>query len=92
MTLEQRILCVRLYSAYKKPQDIKRAWREKFGKDAPSTKAILAINKKFDSTGSVLTNMSGKGRPKTSTTSENVALVEAAIRLDPKKSVRGTSK
>jgi len=61
---------------------------KKLGTDPPSVKTILAINKKFDSTGSVLTKMPGKGRPKTTTTLENVVLVEAAIKRDPKKSLR----
>jgi hypothetical protein len=87
MTLEERVQCVRLYSVYEKPSHVAIAWRNQFGTEAPTKKTIMAINKKFNETGSVA-DLSRSGRPKSSTSSKNATLVQNAIRSNPTKTLR----
>ncbi len=87
LTLEERIRLVRYFSMYEKSSHIQKAWKKETGSDPPSRKTIAALNKKFDETGSVA-DLVRTGRPKTSRKDENVALVEAAIKQDPTKSIR----
>lgn len=87
LTLKERIECVRLYSLHEQPRKVQLAWQQKFGTTPPSCKTIVAINKKFDATGSVA-DLLRTGRPKTSFTPTNMALVENAIKNDPAKTLR----
>jgi transposase len=75
---------------YEKATHIQKAWKKEFGTDPPSRKTIAALNKKFDETGSVA-DLSRSGRPKSSRTEEKVALVQAALKKDPSRSIRSLS-
>jgi hypothetical protein len=88
LTVEDKVRCVRLYSKYdEKPSVVQRVWRKELGTEPPSTKTIIAVNKKFDATGNVA-DRSRTGRPKTSHTPDKMILVEDILKRCPTKSIR----
>lgn len=69
LSLEEKVDCVRLYSATNNYSEVKRRMAAKFGTPGPSLITIKNVNKKFDETGSV--EESKRSRPKTVVTDAN---------------------
>ena len=69
LSLEEKVDCVRLYSATNNYSEVKRRMAAKFGTPGPSLITIKNVNKKFDETGSVEERK--RSRPKTVATDAN---------------------
>ena len=92
-SVEQRIFVVEKFHQSKRPVEVQRAFRKRFGcKNAPTRSAISKMVKKFHEVGQVTDQKKGKcGRKVTKSTPENVGRVQAAMTQSPKKSVRRAS-
>lgn len=93
-TTEERIFLVLEYYRCDKDADTtRRSFQRQFGvKKGPDRHTIRSLFEKFEKTGSVHDDRAGKaGRPKTSTTPENVEKVKSIIEKSPTKSIRRTA-
>ena len=78
---------VKLYYAERSYASVKRRFKTKFGRTAPSLQAIKKIIKKFERSGCVC-NDKRSGRPRSVRSEENIAQISALLETDSSSSVR----
>ena len=84
---EHRKWILKKYWKYEIAETVRTLWQEAFHTPPPSRQTIYRLRSKLDKTGSV-NNAPKRGRPKTSTTEENMTLVALTFVYSPKKSTR----
>ncbi|GAB1606128.1 hypothetical protein Ahia01_000895200, partial [Argonauta hians] len=92
LTFEERKQVLKFYFKYENISEVRRQWTLQFRSDAPSRLTISRIRDKFEEKGTVQDVCAGQsGRPRTSRSDDNVALVIRAFEASPKISTRRAS-
>lgn len=92
LTFEERKQVLKFYFKYENISEVRRQWTLQFRSDAPSRLTISRIRDKFEEKGTVQDVCAGQsGRPRTSRSDDNVALVIRAFEASPTKSTRRAS-
>ncbi|GAB1600991.1 hypothetical protein Ahia01_000377300 [Argonauta hians] len=92
LTFEERKQVLKFYFKYENISEVRRQWTLQFRSDAPSRLTISRIRDTFEEKGTVQDVCARQsGRPRTSRSEDNDALVIRAFEASPKKSTRRDS-
>jgi hypothetical protein len=86
-TTEERAAMVRLFSKFDNAHEVQRQWKHHFDTTPPAVSTILAVNQRFDETGSV-EDLHRSGRPTTILTEEKLEEIQEMVTTNPNLSVR----
>lgn len=89
--IEDRVFIIKTFYQEKYPKNVQRKWKLVKKSDPPKRETITKMIKKFEATGSVLDDVSKRGRPKIRTSEENQEKIINLINLDPTSSSRRLS-